>query len=170
MDNPSPSMLKSALIGGSAGALGGFPILGACCCLWMPAAGFLAAYLYSRECKQAGAAFGPGNGAMLGLITAPFYALASSLVGGLFQALMGPPDLDAIRQALEQGNAPEETIEMAMGFFDKMQGFTGFIFGFLVVLVLAAALSAIGGLIGGLSFKNDPAPAAPGGEPPASAG
>ena len=51
----APSVWKPAAIGGLAfGVLGGMPVvqyLNCLCCVLVIGAGFLAAYLYSRECQ-----------------------------------------------------------------------------------------------------------------------
>ena len=169
MDNRSPSMLKPAMIGGALGILGGLPFLGCGCCLWMAGGGFLASYLYAQECKKAGAPFRLGTGATVGLISAPFYALATSVISGVVSAFTGPPDVAQMEEMFEQMGLPAESMEMAMKFAEGSQGFTGMLIGFFVVLLLAAAFATIGGLIGGAVFKNEPAPAASGGEPPAAA-
>ena len=60
-----PSMLKPTLIGGGvAGLLGGLPLIGAinaCCCALIIGGGFLAAFLYSKECQGVGAEFRAGG-------------------------------------------------------------------------------------------------------------
>ena len=66
MDNRAPSMLKATLIGGlTAGVVSGLPFvsaLNACCCALVIGGGFLAAFIYSRDCQRAGVAFRPGSG------------------------------------------------------------------------------------------------------------
>ncbi len=76
MDKTAPSMLKATMIGGlTAGFVGGVPIIGAvnvCCCALVIAGGFLAAFLYSNECKSHGVEFRAGNGALVGLVAGLF--------------------------------------------------------------------------------------------------
>jgi len=157
-------MLKSTLIGGLVlGVVGGLPILNAincACCALIIGAGFLAAYLYSGECRKAGAAFGPKNGWVVGLVAGLFYALASSLVGLPFR-----PGIEEMQEGftqLEQFGAPPEAIEMGSRFAETMASSAGIVFGFLFTLLLAAVFSTLGGMIGGIAFKVEPAPAAPG--------
>jgi len=167
----NPSMLRATLIGGSVfGVIAAVPILGAlncACCALVAGGGFLAAYLYSKECRDAGAAFTPGNGALVGLVAGLFYALAGTVVGAVFKAIMGPPDLDQMMHAMEQFDLPPEVVDQASIWFERFAGVMGIVLGFFVSLLLAAVFSTLGGLIGGAVFKVEPAPPAPGfGAPP----
>jgi UPF0716 family protein affecting phage T7 exclusion len=127
----------------------------------MMGAGFLAAYLYSNLVKAAGAEFRPGNGAVLGLVAAMFYSIASSVVGAVFSKIMGPPDIDQIIEQMEQGGAPPEFVDMFVNVMERMAGPMGMVIGFLLTLLIAAAFSTIGGLIGGSVFKVEAQPPAP---------
>ena len=162
MANSSPSMLKATLISGAVfGALGGVPFVSCLCCAWMMGAGFLAAYMYSSQVKAAGAEFRPGNGAVIGLVAAMFYSLAATLVTAVFSSFTGPPDIDEIVEQMEQGGAPPEVVDMAINVVDQLSGPMGILIGFFVTLLMAAALSTIGGLIGGSVFKVEAQPPAP---------
>ena len=70
MDDRSPSMLKPTLIGGGvAGAVASLPLVGALnclCCSLIIAGGFLAAFLYSKECRAQGVEFGARNAWVVG--------------------------------------------------------------------------------------------------------
>ena len=162
MDNSSPSMLRATLIGGAVfGVLGGIPFVNCLCCALMMGAGFLAAYMYSNQVKATGAGFRPGNGAVIGLVAAMFYALASTAVSAVVASFTGPPDIDEIIDQMEQGGAPPEFVDMAVNVIDRMSGPMGILIGFFVTLLMAAALSTIGGLIGGAVFKVEGQPPAP---------
>ena len=166
MDNSSPSMLRPTLIGGAVfGVLGGIPLVGCLCCAWMIGAGVLAAFLYSNQVKAIGAEFRAGNGATIGLVSAMFYAIASTVVGGMFQAMMGPPDLDELIEGLEQAGISPETVDTIVSVTERMSGPMGILIGFFLTLLLAAAFCTIGGLIGGAVFKVEQPPAAPGAPP-----
>lgn len=160
----SPSILRATLIGGAVfGVLGGVPIIGAlncACCALIVGGGFLAAFLYSKECARAGAGFSPGNGALVGLVAGLFYALATSVVGAVFKSIMGPADIDQMMQALEQFDLPPEVAEQAAGWMERTGGILGAILMFFFTLLLAAVFSTLGGLIGGAVFKVEPRPPA----------
>ena len=160
MDNQSPSMLKAAAIGGSAaGIAAAIPIVGAlncACCALILGGGFLAAFLYSKECARQGVAFRPGNGALVGLAASPFYALAAG-----FGAALGT-DIDKSLEMMEQfgSEVPPEALDFMEGM--SAWGFgTFFLFGFMISLVLGAIFSTLGGLIGGAVFKSETHPPAP---------
>ena len=162
MANSPPSMLKATLISGAVfGALGGIPLVGCLCCAWMMGAGFLAAYLYSNQVKAEGAEFRPGNGAVIGLVAAMFYSLAATLVAAVFSSFTGPPDIDEIVEQMEQGGAPPEVVDMVANVVEQLSSPMGILIGFFVTLLMAAALSTIGGLIGGAVFKVEGQPPTP---------
>ena len=175
MDSQSPSMLKPTLIGGGLfGALAGLPVVGAlncACCALIAGGGFLAAYLYSKECAGQGIEFRPGGGALVGLVAGLFYAIASTVVGGIVGALSGGPDVDMIIDQMEQADAPPEMVDLMVNVFEMMSGPTGIIVIFFVSLLLGAIFSTLGGLIGGSVFKVEsavpPPPSGDGGLPPA---
>ena len=177
MDNSSPSMLKPTLIGGLAlGVAGGLPLVGAlncACCSLIMGAGFLAAFLYSKECKKVGAGFRPGNGAMVGLVAGLFYAVAQTAVGAIFKP--DPEELneqiDMMVEQMESGGAPPEFVDFFTRMIEMFGAGSGaaILMGFLVTLLLAAVFATIGGLIGGSVFKVEAQPpAAP--SPPAGSG
>jgi len=163
-------MWKPAAIGGLLfGILGGLPIVGAlncACCALIIGGGFLAAYLHSRGSQSSGVAFGPGDGALVGLAAAPFYALASTVIGALlFAAGIGAGGWrEAVDQAIRQtedAGGDTEAIERFAEFLESAGPFLLGVLGFGVSLLLALVFSTIGGLIGGAAFKYTPPPAAP---------
>ena len=175
MNTSSPSMLKPALIGGLGfGVLGGLPYLGAincACCALVIGAGFLAAFLYSKECKKVGAEFRGGKGALQGLIAAPLYALGHAGVGVFFSP--SAEEFDEILEQMASGGAPPEVVDMVENIFNSLTGPAAPVLGFFFVLLVAAVFSTVGGLIGGAVFKVEPpapppaaAPSAPTSTPP----
>lgn len=164
MDN-RPSMLKPTLIGGaSLGAAAALPVVGwlnCACCALVAGGGFLAAYLYSRDCRVAGVPFRAGNGALVGLVAGLFYSVASTIVGGLVRLALGF-SLDQMLDQMESMGV-EIPPELQEGF--EWAAAAGplllLVLGFFVTLLIAAIFSTIGGLIGGAVFKVEPAPPAP---------
>jgi hypothetical protein len=173
MDKPAPSLLKATAIGGvSAGFVSALPVIGAlnclCCCLII-GGGFLAAFLYSRDCEQAGAEFRPGQGALVGLVAGLFYAVTSAIVGTLVRVVMPPPDIDQLAEQLDQFDLPPEVVDQVLGFLDQDAGVMMFVVGLGISLVTGLVFSTIGGLIGGAAFKKEaalPPPAPTGSTPP----
>jgi hypothetical protein len=182
MDTKAPSMMMPALIaGGSLGFLSGLPISSCACCLWAAGAGFLAAFLYSRNCKTAGAEFGAGNGATLGALTGAVFGVVGAVIGGLFTALTGGFDPEAMREGIESNPmiTDPEAAEQAMQFFESAGPMLIVLVLALIYLVLGVIFAVIGGLIGGAAFKveappadtgsgwsSSPPPVAPGGDEP----
>jgi hypothetical protein len=170
MDN-APSMLKSAAIGGSVlGLAAGLPLVGminCACCALVIGAGFLAAFLYSRECNAAGAEFRPGNGAVVGLVAAPFYAAVSTLLKAIFSPF-SPEQFDEAIAQLEDSGLDPEAIDMAARIMENFSGGLGILFGLFLTLIIAAVFSTVGGLIGGAVFRVEPSPPPSGMTPPPS--
>lgn len=166
MDNRSPSMLKSALIGGSAfGFVAGLPIVGAlncACCALVIAGGFLASYLYSKECSQAGGIFGAGTGAMVGLIAGLFYAVATSITQSIVQMITGASIDQVLEQVEGMGAELPPEAEPLIEFLSTSGPVLLFFIGLGISLVVGVIFSTIGGLIGGSVFKVAPAPPADG--------
>lgn len=170
MDNNAPSMLKPTLIGGLAcgvvaGLVKGIPIVSCACCLLIIGAGFLAAYLYSNECKRAGAGFSAGNGAMVGLVAGLFYAVGSTVAGAVWGTL-NEEEVDMIIEQMEQSGAPAEAIDMIVRFLELISSGIGILVVFCFTLLFAAIFSTIGGLIGASVFKVQAAAPPDAGAPP----
>jgi len=163
MDN-KPSMLKATMIGGlSFGVAGAIPLinmLNCLCCALIIAGGFLAAFLYSKECSAAGVEFRPGNGALIGLVAGLFYSVANAFTGGLVAAVFGGPDIEQMRDMFEQFDLPPEAMDTALRFMETSGSFIGIMIAFFFTLLFAAIFSTIGGLIGGAVFKVEPPPPA----------
>ena len=162
MDNAAPSMLKATLIGGgAAGAAAALPIIGALnclCCSLVIGGGFLAAFLYSRDCQQVGAGFRPGNGALVGLVAGLFYSIVATVVGVVVRAVMPEQNLDEMMEHLEGRELEPEVLDTSAEFMEMSQSASGLVIMFFATLLIAAIFSTIGGLIGGSVFKVEPPP------------
>jgi hypothetical protein len=183
MDTKAPSMLLPALIaGGSLGFVSGIPISNCACCLWAVGAGFLAAFLYSKTCKKAGADFDTGRGGVIGLLTGAVFGVVGGGVNSVFSLITGGLDVESMREAIDANPmiTDPEAAAQAVELFESV-GPMVFILGFaLIWIVLGVIFSALGGLIGGSVFKveapptvadggwssNPPPMASGGGEPP----
>lgn len=166
MDTKAPSMLlPAAIAGGSLGFLSGLPYSSCGCCLWAAGAGFLAAFLYSKNCRDAGAEFDTGKGGVLGLLTGAIFGIAGSLVAGTMTIMQGELDAEALREGIE--NNPMITDPEAAAQAAQMIESVGPMFFVLLIaliwIVLGVLFGAIGGLFGGMAFKVEAAPADPGG-------
>jgi hypothetical protein len=171
MDNKSPSMLKSTLVAAAlTGVLANVPYVrllsGCTCCSLVWLCGFMAAYLYSRECRAQGAAFRPAAGAVVGLVAGGFFAVVGSFAGLLLQKLFGNHDLlqfiDSLRS---QEWMPPEAGEMFDKNMEQLQNaevtLGGFVIDFFKTVLIGAVFSTLGGLIGGAVFKTEAAPPPP---------
>jgi hypothetical protein len=164
MDDRAPSMLKPTLIGGAvfglAGALPFISALNLCCCALVMGGGFLAAFLYSKDCASSGVEFRAGNGALVGLVAGLFYALTTTIVSGVVNLVMGASISEMIEQAEEMGaEIPEEAAPL-IDFLTETNLLVLVLLGFFFWLLISAVFSTIGGLIGGAVFKVAP-PAPP---------
>jgi hypothetical protein len=162
MDTKAPSMMLPALIaGGALGFASGLPISSCACCLWAAGAGFLAAFLYSKTCRQAGAAFDAGKGGVLGLLTGAVFGVTGGIVNSIFSLITGSFDPEAMREAIEANPmiSDPEAADQAIQIFDSVGPMFFVLIIALVWIVLGVLFSALGGLIGGTVFKVEPAPA-----------
>jgi hypothetical protein len=129
------------------------------CCALVIGGGLLAAFLYSRSCRSAGAAFRPGSGAVVGLVAGLFYAIGHT---ALFLVLKPSPDkAGEILEQIESSGLPPEYAENAARVLEVLLTGLGSILFFCAILLVAAVFSTIGGLIGGALFKVEAAPAGP---------
>lgn len=171
MSDRAPSLMMPALIGGGLGGLlSGIPKVGAlncACCALIASGGFLAAFLYSRQCESFGSAFTAGSGAKVGLAAAPVYAVIHTILLAVAIAV-GGLDLVEIEERLEANpDVSPEMIEGILGIFESLSGVGGAFMVLIMTLILGAIFSTLGGLIGGAVFKKE-AQAAPQ-EPPLGA-
>ena len=120
MENQAPPMLKPALISGLAfGVAGAIPVINwinCACCALIIGCGFLAAFLYSKDCVGAGAAFRPGNGATVGLLSGLIYGVVSGVLGGIIKGIAAdkvsgiqktiPPRSSMVTRPVRKNTAP----------------------------------------------------------------
>jgi len=174
MNNNSPSMLKATLIGGALfGFVGGLPFIGGlncACCALVIGGGFVAAFLYSKECAGQGMAFGAGPGALVGLVAGMFYALATTVTSGVVQLVMGQSMEEVLEQIESMGQEIPPEAEPIIEFLASAGPLVLLVMGFFFWLLVAAVFSTIGGLIGGAVFKVTPAPPAASSPPPIEPG
>ena len=127
MQNNQPPILMPALISGvGGGVIASIPFIGGlllcACCAPMIGSGFVAAYLYSKSCREAGVGFRAGQGAMIGLVSGMFYAITSSLGSTVVKAMMPQTDMsEALRQLEDNPEMPPEALEFAEKFIGYMQ-------------------------------------------------
>jgi hypothetical protein len=156
-----------ALIGGAvfgvAGAIPFLNLLNCACCALVMGSGFLAAFLYSKECAKTNTPFSAGGGAKVGVVAGVFYTVFGSVVQWIIGLITGATlDLqEAIAQIESNPQIPPETADTIIGLLEAVEGG-----GFLILLPISLAIglifATIGGLIGGAVFKVQPAaPAAP---------
>jgi hypothetical protein len=162
MQNNQPPILMPTLISGvGGGVIASIPIIGGvllcACCAPMIGAGFVAAYLYSKSCKEAGVEFRAGRGAVIGLVSGMFYAITSALGSIIVRMVMPQADMsDLMRQLEENPDMPPEALEMAetvMQFFQGDNLVVMFFVGLVFSAILASIFATIGGAIGGAVFK-----------------
>ena len=163
MNDNAPSMMMPALIaGGALGFVSGIPISNCACCLWAAGAGFLAAFLYSKSCKQNGAEFNPGKGGVLGLLTGAVFGVVGAAINSVFSLATGGLDPEAMREAIDANPmiSDPQAAEEAMRIFESV-GPIFFILVFALIWIVAGVFfAALGGLAGGSAFKVEPVPVA----------
>ena len=162
--NQPPSMLKPALISGIAfGIAGSIPVINwinCACCALVIGAGLFAAFLYSKESRKIGAAFGPGSGATLGLMAGLIYGVVSGIVGGAISAAFGMGDWQEVIEQIQASGADIDpvVIEQISSFMESSGGVMMFLIGLFFALLFGAIFGTIGGLIGGSVFKVESSP------------
>ncbi len=166
MENRAPSMLVPALIaGGSLGFVSGLPYSSCGCCLWAAGAGVLAAALYSKKCKESGAEFDTGKGAVLGLFTGAIFGIVGAVVAGASTVLQGEFDAETLREGIEANPmiTDPEAAEQAIQMIESVGPMFIVLVIALIWIVLGVIFGAVGGLIGGSIFKVEAAPVDTGG-------
>ncbi len=162
--NQAPSMLKPALIAGVAlGVAGAIPVinwLNCACCALIIGAGFLGAWLYSRDSRAAGVAFLPGTGATVGLLSGLVYGIVSGVLGGIINAALGAGDWENVIEALESSGAEIDpaVLDQVSAFMEDSGTMMVVLIGIFFALLFGAIFGTIGGLIGGSVFKYEPLP------------
>jgi hypothetical protein len=157
-----------ALYGGLVmGVLSALPIVSAgniCCCLWIVAGGLVAAFVLQQ---RRATAITNGDGALVGLLAGLVGAGVYLIVKIPTDLLAAPMQREILQRVLDSaGNLPPEirdvlTSRAAFGI--------GMAVGFVIMLVLGAIFSTIGGLLGAVLFRKSAPPPPPAGTdvPPA---
>lgn len=163
--NQAPSMLKPALISGAAfGVAGAIPVINwinCACCALIIGCGFLAAFLYSKDCRQAGFAFSAGNGATVGLVSGLVYGVISGVLGGIISAAFGMGDWQEVIEQVQASGAEidPEILNQVSSFMESSGSLMMILIGIFFALLFGAIFGTLGGLIGGSVFKVQPQPA-----------
>lgn len=166
MHNQPPSMLKAALISGVVfGIAGAIPVinwLNCACCALIVGCGFLAAFLYSKDCRTAGVAFRAGNGATVGLVAGLVYGVVSGILGGIINMAFGGNEWRRVIDQLQASGAEidPEVLQQITGFMESSGPVLMLLIGLFFALLFGAIFGAIGGLIGGSVFKFEVRPVA----------
>lgn len=165
MQNQPPSMIKAALISGVAfGIAGAIPVinwLNCACCALIIGCGFLAAFLYSKDCRAAAVPFRAGGGATVGLVAGLVYGVVSGILGGLISAAFGMGDWQEVIEQIQASGADIDpaVVDQVTSFMESSGGVMMFLIGLFFALLFGAIFGTIGGLIGGSVFKVDVQPA-----------
>jgi hypothetical protein len=162
MERSTPNVWLPALIGGAVfGIAGAIPILNflnCLCCSLVIGSGFLAAFLYSKECRRTDTPFGGGGGAKVGVLSGVFYTVFGSTVQWVLSWMTGAAfDFEeAIAQIESNPQIPAETADGIIRVLETFEG-SGMLMLLPISLVIALIFATIGGLIGGAVFKVEPA-------------
>jgi len=166
MSTTSSNLVQPALYGGLVmGVLSALPIISAgnlCCCLWIVTGGLVAAYvLQQREPTP----ITPGDGALVGLMAGVVGAFVGLVISIPVTFLMAPMERQIVQRVLENsGNMPPEFREM-------MERYSGgdvrmtlaahvvrLTISLVMMLILGAIFSTLGGLLGAVFFKKPQLP------------
>lgn len=148
--------VRVALACGSVCALlNSIPVVVFGCCLWWLAAGFVAAFLYSRRMATA---LTVGEGGRLGAITGVFtfviWVLFASL--GLLLPREGPSLRDLFRQSMEKMPAQDEATRRMVEMMASPAGLAAMVIVALVVgFVVTVSLVSAGGALGAKVMEKD---------------
>ena len=165
MSTTTNRLTQPALIGGLVmGVLTGLPFVSAgnlCCCLWVISGGVIAAYVLQQNEPTP---ITPGDGAIVGLLAGIAGAFVYLIVSVPVSVLVGPLERIAVQRFFERvGDMPPEFRDFASrGFGTGLRIMLGFFFW----LVVGAAFSTIGGLIGQAIFQKKIPPATESTPPP----
>ncbi len=160
------SLAQPALLGGLVGGmLSALPLIAAgnlCCCLWIVSGGVVAAYVLQQNQSTP---ITPADGALVGLLAGIVGAFVYLIVSIPINFLMAPLErLLFQRLADTMGNMPPEFRQYANSSFSAT---LGAVVGFVVMLVLGAIFSTVGGAVGSIIFGKKTRPGADLVPPPA---
>ena len=165
MSTTTNRLTQPALIGGLVmGVLTDLPVVSAgnlCCCLWVISGGVIAAYVLQQNEPTPITA---GDGAIVGLLAGIAGAFVYLIVSVPISYLVAPMERIVVQRFIERmGEMQPEFREFAArGFGTGLRLMLGFLFW----LVVGAAFSTIGGLIGQAIFQKKIPPATESTPPP----
>jgi len=166
MNGQAPSMLKPALIAGAAfGVAGAIPVvnwINCACCALIIGCGFVAAFLYSRQCTAAGAGFTVGNGSVVGLASGLVYGVVTGVVSAVITTVFGVGDLDEIVEQLGGvGTMDPQVLDQLNRFMESTGPAVLSLIGLFFSIIFGVIFGTVGGLIGGAVFKSSAPPPTP---------
>jgi hypothetical protein len=151
------SLTQPALIGGLVGGvLSALPLIyvgNLCCCLWIVSGGAVAAYLLQQNQSLP---ITTGEGALVGLLAGVAGAFVYLVLSIPINILMAPMERALLERLSEtMSNMPPEFREFARNPGSGSIGVRlvlGFL-GFVLMLVLSAIFSTLGGMLGAVIFR-----------------
>jgi len=171
-----PDLLRPTLIPGLLfGLVSAIPILGAgncCCCLYLWACGWMAAFLHIREIRRRGSTALISDGAMAGLVAGLFAGFTAWVVSTLVDVLMGDQRREMLEQVLDQMRSSANASPEGMRVMEQViawlmdPGIGTRIFLLLVALFLFALISTLAGTLTAALMSRGPSPTAPPPAPP----
>jgi hypothetical protein len=154
------------LVMGVLSALPGVSLGNCCCCAWLVTGGLIAAYLLQSNTPQA---ITMGDGALVGLLAGLFGAVVNMIISVPMHMLTGPFQRQLIQRFADaQPDLPENVRQMVDNMSLGAVSIVGTLMTFVMMLVLGAVFSSLGGLLGAFFFKKKEIPAPP--PPPFPAG
>ena len=148
---------QAVLIGGVFnGVLSALPIIdvGNCCCLWVIGGGVVTAWLLQREQSDP---LDLGEGALGGLLAGVVGAAVYAVVSLPVQMVMGSLGMFEVGEL----DVPPEVRELIEAFSSSVA--LRVLVGSVMMLIIGAIFSTLGGLAGAFFFRKTVPPAAPGG-------
>ena len=142
------------------GVLSALPLVSVgnvCCCLWVISGGVAAAYVLQQGQADP---IAPADGAFVGFLSGLLGAVIYFVVALPVDLVIGPMEREMMRRWVENMGGAEgfrNYAERADVVTAPVRAFIGFV----MMLFLGAIFSTIGGIIGALMFKKQPAPAQP---------
>jgi hypothetical protein len=151
--------VQPALLGGLfIGVLSALPIVNVCncCCVWVVGGGALAAYLQQQhQAAPITVTQGARAGLLAGLVAAFVWLVVSMALDPIISQFQGRLASEILRSARDIPPEVREWFERAR----EGSSASGYIVGFLLMLIGGSAVAAAGGAIGASYFRNDVPPA-----------
>lgn len=154
----SPKKLLPAALGGLfIGVLSALPLvsLGNCCCLWIIAGGYLAAYVMQQDHPDP---ITTVDGAIVGFLAGIFGAFLFTIVVIPIDMLMGPLQTRFLRRLLStSGEMPPGLREMLENIATAQSSFVlATLFRFVPMLLVGVVFAPIGGVLAALFSRRRP--------------